>query len=134
MTILPDSAFWIDFTRAQTPLAVKQQIAPFLASRNCALCEPVRFEVLRGERKADRLKTEALLATVPVVPSPITLWRDAERNGQLCLDGGLTLPPLDLIIAAVAIHVRAEVVTFDQHFEQMAKLIPGLKIRRIQRL
>ena len=90
--MLPDSAFWIDFTRAKTPQVVKQQIAPFLASRRAALCEPVRFEVLRGERKADRLKTGALLSTVPLVQTPASLWRDAERNGQLCQDAGLTVP------------------------------------------
>jgi len=132
--MLPDSSLWIDFTRAKTPQAVKQQIAPFLASRRSMLCEPVRFEVLRGERKADRITTEALLSTVPLVRTPASLWQDAGRNGQLCQDAGLTVPPLDLLIAAVAVHHGAEIVTFDEHFEQMAVVLPKLKVRWIKRL
>jgi predicted nucleic acid-binding protein len=111
--MLPDSAFWIDFTRQKTSKVVKQQIAPYLASRMTVLCEPVRFEVLRGERKNDRVKTEALLANVPLLRTPPALWQNAERYGQLCQDSGLTVPPLDLLIAAVSIHHGAEIVTFD---------------------
>ena len=131
--ILPDSVLWIDFTRAKTPVTVKQQIAPFLASRRTVLCEPVRFEVLRGERKADRLKTEALLATLPMLPTPASLWLDAADCGQRCLDSGITVPPLDLLISATAIFHQVEVVTFDAHFELMAKVLTGLKVRRLIR-
>lgn len=131
--MLPDSALWIDFTRAKTAQAVKQQIAPYLASRHTVLCEPVRFEVLRGERKTDRLKTEALLNTVPMVPTPEGLWQDAERFGQLCQDAGLTVPPLDLLIAAVAVRHRAEVVTFDEHFALMTMVLTTLRVRKLTR-
>jgi len=131
--MLPDSALWVDFTRAKTPLAVKQAVAPYLGSRNTFICEPIRFEVLRGERKADRLKTDTLLSVVPMLPTPASLWKDATRFGQICQDAGVTVPPLDLIIAAVAVAHGAEVVTFDSHFEAMLKVIPKLKVLRLKR-
>lgn len=131
--ILPDSVLWIDFMRAKTPAAVKQIIAPYLASRNTVLCEPVRFEVMRGERKADRLKADNLLKTVPIIRTPVLLWQNAEKYGQMCLDTGLIVPPLDLLIAATAVEHYAEIVTFDKHFAAMQQVIPKLKARVLAR-
>ncbi len=127
--ILADSVLWIDFMRAKTPQPIKQLIAPYLASRNAMLCEPVRFEVMRGERKADRQKADTLLSSVPMLRTPALMWQTAEQYGQTCLDGGLIVPPLDLLIAAVAVAYGAEVITFDKHFEFMSKIIPKLKVR-----
>jgi predicted nucleic acid-binding protein len=127
--MLLDSSLWIDFTRSKSPLELKLVIAPYIASREATLCEPVKFEVLRGERKADRIKTAALLENVPLLSTPVNLWSDASHYGQLCQDSGLTVPPLDLLIAAVAVTHGAEVVTFDTHFKAMAGIIQRLKVR-----
>lgn len=131
--ILPDSVLWIDFMRAKTPQPIKQLIGPYLASRNAMLCEPIRFEVMRGERKADRLKADTLLMAVPMLRTPPQMWQTAEQYGQTCLDNGLIVPPLDHLIAAVAVSYGAEVITFDKHFEAMTKIIPKLKARVLMR-
>ena len=131
--MLPDSVLWIDFMRAKTPAHVKQFIAPYLASRNTVVCEPIRFEVMRGERKADRQKADNLLQTVPLLRTPPQLWQNAESYGQMCLDAGVIVPPLDLLIAAMAVSHSAEVVTFDKHFEAMKQVIPKLKARVLVR-
>ena len=57
MTLLLDSSLWIDFTRARSPLALKQFIAPFVLDPAAHLAEPVRFELLRSARpdEAQRL-------------------------------------------------------------------------------
>ena len=131
--ILPDSVLWIDFMRKKTPHNIRLAIAPYLASRKTMLCEPVRFEVMRGERKPDRQKAEGLLTTVPMLRTPVLMWQNAELYGQICLDSGLIVPPVDLLIASVAVTYNAEVITFDGHFEAMAKIIPKLKARVLVR-
>lgn len=50
MTLLLDTSLWIDFTRARSPLPLKQLIAPFVLDPACHLAEPVRFELLRSAR------------------------------------------------------------------------------------
>ena len=49
------------------------------------------------------------------------LWRDAARIGQTCRDLGFTAGSLDLVIAAVAIHYDAELVTFDTDYEAISR-------------
>jgi len=131
--ILPDSVLWIDFSRIKTPVVVKQQIAPYLRAADTVLCDPVRFEVLRCERRTDRARTEAIFATVPLLPTPANFWQESIKLGQLCMDGGITVPPLDVMIATVAIHHKAEVVTFDTHFELIQKVMPKLQVRLLKR-
>jgi predicted nucleic acid-binding protein len=131
--ILPDSVLWIDFTRAKTPRAVRQQIMPYLYAEDTVLCDPVRFEVLRGERKMDRKKTEAIFETVPLLPTPQSFWVDSIRHGQLLLDAGVNVPPLDVMIATIALYHRAEVVTFDSHFQAMQAVMSKLKVRVLTR-
>lgn len=46
MTLLLDSSLWIDFTRARSPLALKQFIAPFVLDPAAHLAEPVRHVAL----------------------------------------------------------------------------------------
>ena len=43
MTLLLDTSLWIDVTRARSPAALKQFIAPFVHDPAAHLAEPVRF-------------------------------------------------------------------------------------------
>jgi hypothetical protein len=43
MTLLLDTSLWIDVTRARSPAALKQFIAPFVLDPAAPLAEPVRF-------------------------------------------------------------------------------------------
>ena len=65
MTLLLDSTLWIDFTRARSPLALKQFIAPFVLDSVAHLTEPVRFELLRSARPDEAQRLEAQFATLP---------------------------------------------------------------------
>ena len=47
MAVLLDTSLWIDFTRARSPLALRQFIAPYVLSPDAVLAEPIVFEVLR---------------------------------------------------------------------------------------
>ena len=59
MTLLLDTSLWIDFTRARSPLPLKQFIAPFVLDPACHLAEPVRFELLRSARPQEARLLEA---------------------------------------------------------------------------
>ena len=124
MARLIETSLWIDFTRAKTPAARKQAIEPWILDPDACICEPVAFEVLRHATAGERTRIEAQFATLPLLPTPATLWRDATRLGQRCRDKGLNAGSLDLIIAALSIHHEAELITADADYAAIARIVP----------
>ena len=132
MTLLLDSSLWIDFTRARSPLALKQFIAPFVLDPAAHLAEPVRFELLRSARPDEAQRLEAQFATLPSLATPPDLWRQAIVLGQDCRAIGRTVLSLDLLVAAVALHHDAVLVSFDAAFEAVP-LVSSLRLQRLHR-
>ena len=124
MARLIETSLWIDFTRAKTPPARKLAIQPWILDPEACLCEPVAFEVLRHATPKERPHIEAQFATLPLLSTPSRLWRDAARLGQRCRDKGLNAGSLDLVIAAIAIHHQAELVTGDADYAAIARIVP----------
>lgn len=132
MTLLLDTSLWIDFTRTRSPLALKQCIAPYVLDPAAHLAEPVRFEVLRTARPEEARLLEAQFDTLPMLPTPADLWQQAINFGQACRQIGRTVLSLDLLIAAIAVHHNAELVSFDADFEVIAS-VSALRLNRLTR-
>lgn len=113
---------WVDFFRPKTPLRVKSQIKPWVLRDDAAICEPVVCELLRSAAVHERPLIQRHFATMPILPTPTSLWTEATRLGQDCYDAGVIVGALDLLIAAVCIHHGASLVTFDAVFAKMAPL------------
>jgi hypothetical protein len=103
MTLLLDTSLWIDFTRAR-----------------------------RGARQEEARQLEAQFATLPMLPTPSDLWQRAIALGQACRQIGRTLLSPDLLVAAVALHHNAVLVSFDADFEAIAS-VSELRLQRLQR-
>jgi predicted nucleic acid-binding protein len=119
---LIDSSIWADCLRTGSPEPLKRQTKTIILSPDGFLCEPVVFELLRAVPKRDRTRTEALLATVPVLPTPADVWLSARILGQKCIDAGFLPPAIDLLIGQVCLHHKVSITTFDAHFQQIAKI------------
>lgn len=132
MTLLLDTSLWIDFTRRRSPLALKQFIAPYVLDPDAHLADPVRFEVLRSARPEEVRQLNAQFDTLPSLPMPSDLWDQAIALGQACRTVGRTVLSLDLLVAAVALHHNAVLVTFDADFEAIAS-VSDLRLQRLQR-
>lgn len=91
------------------------------------------FEILRAATFDERPSIERRFSIMPLLASPADLWQRATRLGQRCRDCGFTLGPLDLLIAAVAIHHAAELVTFDDDFSLIAQAEPRLRVQLLTR-
>jgi predicted nucleic acid-binding protein len=132
MTLLLDTSLWIDFTRTRSPVALKQCIAPYVLDPAAHLAELVRFEVLRAARPQEARLLEAQFDTLPMLPTPADLWQQAINLGQACRQIGRTVLSLDLLIAAVALHHNAKLVSFDADFETIAS-VSALRLNRLTR-
>ena len=132
MTLLLDTSLWIDFTRARSPATLKQFIAPFVLDPAAHLAEPVRFEMLRSARPDETRQLTAQFATLPMLSTPADLWQQAIELGQACHQIGQTVLSLDLLVAAVALHHNAVLVSFDADFETIAS-VSALRLQRLER-
>jgi len=118
---LIESSLWVDFTRSKSPHALKALIQPWILDPLACICEPVAFEVLRHASPQEHRWINAQFETLPLLPTPHLLWRDATRLGQQCRSAGFNAGSMDLIIAAFAIHHDAELVTFDADYLAIAR-------------
>jgi predicted nucleic acid-binding protein len=123
MEQLIDSCVWIDHLRPATPVPIRQIADEAVNRPGAVLCEPIRFELLRLCAKAQRRGVGARLSTLPVLPTPAGLWRDATAFGQQCKDAGVQAGFSDLLIATICLHHNVTMVTFDNHFRVLAKII-----------
>jgi predicted nucleic acid-binding protein len=129
---LLDASVWIDFTRARSPRLLKEFIAPFVLDTEACLAEPVAFEVLRYADADEARQLYAQFQSLPMLPTPLSLWADALALGQRCRRQGLTPGALDLLIASVAIHHDSELITFDRDFCGIAR-VSLLRVKHLRR-
>ena len=90
------------------------------------------FELLRSARPKERRQQETHFAILPTLPTPADLWPRAITLGQACRPIGRSVLSLDLLVAAVALHHNAALVSFDADFEAIAS-VSALRLQRLNR-
>jgi predicted nucleic acid-binding protein len=132
MPTLIDTSLWIHFTRSRSPQPLKRFIAPFILHPDAHLAEPIAFEILRHATPIESKQLLQQFQTLPLLSTPADLWRHAADLGQACRHKNITVGSLDLLIAAIALHHRAEIITFDTDFQKIATASP-LQIKLLRR-
>lgn len=132
MAKLVDTSLWIDLTRARSPRALKAFIAPHVEDPEACLAEPIVFEVLRHADDAETSLLTQHFETLPLLATPPEVWRLGVSLGRACRRQGLTTGSLDLLIATVALHYDAELITFDADFARIAEVAP-LRLNHLTR-
>ena len=90
-----------------------------------AICGMIRLEVLRGLREPRLLaRISALMDVMISLPSDNRLWSEATELAWQLDRKGLVIPSTDVVIAASALRLDAEVLTSDTHFQK----IEGLRV------
>lgn len=132
MPTLIDTSLWIDFTRARSPASLKQFIAPHILHPDAHLADPIIFEILRHATPQESRQLTRQFQTFPVLAVPPDLWSAAASLGQQCRQQGFTIGSLDLLIATVALHHGAMLITFDDDFQKISTL-SNLQVKLLQR-
>ena len=96
------------------------------------IAEPIAYEVLRHADDAEVQLLTRQFETVPLLSTPAGLWSGGVQLGRDCRRQGFTIGSLDLLIAVVAIHHNAEIITFDNDFERIAT-VSTLRVTRLER-
>jgi len=67
-----------------------------------------------------------------LLDTPADLWERAIALGQACRQIGRTVVSLDLMVAAMALHHNAMLVSFNADFEAIAS-VSALRMQRLER-
>jgi len=120
-SVLLDTSVWIDAFRGKTPhiVAVTQAL---LNDDRILICGPVIFEIKRGLRSSDRKKILPLLDALIRLSVDETVWDAAGDLDASLRKKGITIPPMDVIIAQVCLHHKIFLFTLDEHFSSIPKL------------
>ena len=132
MPTLIDTSLWVDFTRTRSPRTIKRFIAPFILHPDAHVAEPITFEILRHATAAEAKQLSQQFQMLPLLATPPLLWTEAVGLGQACRQKNISVHSLDLLIATIALHHGAEVVTFDDDFQRIAG-VSKLQVKVLKR-
>ncbi len=127
--VLVDSSAWIEGLRRKGDLGVKLALEGLLDAYEAQWCTPVRVEVIGGARKEERRFLGGQFSVSPYRPVREGDWERAVSLAWHLRDGGVTVPWLDVLIAAVALHDEVRLYAVDAHFEAIARRT-GLRLYR----
>ena len=122
-SILLDTSVWIDALRGKSPHIVAATEA-LLKDDRILICGPVLFEIKRGLRPPDRKKILPLLDALIRLSVDEAVWDAAGDLDASLRKKGISIPPMDVIIAQVCLHHKVSLFTLDEHFHS----ITGLKL------
>jgi predicted nucleic acid-binding protein len=119
--VLVDSSAWIESLRRNGNMAVKLAIEGLLEAYEAQWCTPVRLEVLGGARKEERNRLGMHFSVIPYRICREDDWERAVALAWRLRERGLTVPWLDVLIAAIAIQDGVRLYATDSHFQEIAR-------------
>ncbi len=121
--VLLDTSVWINALRGLSPeiVAITKKL---LNEDRVVTCDPVILEIRRWLRSRERKRVLPLFDALLRLSFDERLWDDAGDLDASMRQKGITIPPMDILIAQVCLHYSIPLFTLDDHFS----LIPGLKL------
>ncbi len=126
MKIIVDTSVWIEYLRNRPILA--ETLDRYLLAGKIFTVGPVIAELLQGAKtEKDYQALKSSIHGLPFIETSLENWIDAGSISFKLRRKGVTVPITDCVIAAVAIHQNASIMTYDRHFAN----IPNLKLESI---
>jgi predicted nucleic acid-binding protein len=119
--LLVDTSVWIDFFQCPESETANTLATLIKGHNQVVLCGFVLQEILQGikERKSYDLVREHLL-TFPYIDTNRETWLLAASMYRDLRAQGITLPPVDVAIGALAVQHSLLLFTRDEHFRKIA--------------
>jgi predicted nucleic acid-binding protein len=124
--VVVDTSVWVDGLRGGR---LANLLRDLLVDGRALLPSPVVTELLVGARPgADQEAVETVVASASSLVPEASDYESAGRLGQRLRRKGATVGTVDLLLAALAIRVRAPLWSLDRHFTAMARHEKALKL------
>ncbi|MDI6764622.1 MAG: PIN domain nuclease [Thermodesulfobacteriota bacterium] len=128
--ILIDTSAWITSFKKTGNDELKEFMRQAIVSGLAVTSPVIILELLQGCRSVeerDALKIN--LESLDILSITLSVWEQAYEFGFSLRRKGLTIPTVDLIIAALAIENKSLLLHHDDHFEMIASNYPDLKTK-----
>ncbi|MBW1735427.1 MAG: PIN domain-containing protein [Deltaproteobacteria bacterium] len=116
--VLLDTSVWIHVFQGKAHRMVAV-VRGLLNEDRVLTCGPVIFEIKRGLRPPERKKILPLFDAVTRLSFDETLWDAAGDLDASLRKSGITIPPMDIMIAQVCLHHDVSLLTLDAHFSSI---------------
>ncbi len=128
--VLVDTSAWIASFKKAGNHDLKEFLRQAIVSGHAVTSPIIILELLQGcrsveERDSLRIKLESL-DLLPITP---TVWERAYELGFSLRRKGVTIPSVDLIIAALALENNTLLLHHDEHFEMIVPYFSNLQTR-----
>lgn len=121
--ILVDTSSWIHMLRPGGDPSVRARVEAALASGQARWCPPVQLELWNGARgDYERTILRAFARTLPELPIDDEVWKAAYALARRARARGVTVPAVDIIIAACALRHGTALESSDADFELLASV------------
>ena len=118
MSILIDTSAWIEALRKDGDPAIGSQVRHVLQTGEAATCSMIMLELWSGARGAyERSQLHRFADSLRFLSIDEAVWRSSWELATRSRTSGLTIPPTDLLIIAVAQFHNAQIIHFDRHFD-----------------
>ncbi len=122
--VLVDTSVWVSYFRGGTPL-ISEKVDSLLAGDGVCVPKIVVAELLQGAKSEREISTieDSFDAFTILDQSPDT-WLKAGRLSRELKMRGKTIPLLDCYIAVTAKENSCAVLTLDDHFREIQRVMP----------
>ena len=119
--LLVDTSSWIHMLRPSGDPTVRARVEAALTSGQACWCPPVQLELWNGARgRKERAVLRELAGALPEIPIDEDVWKAAYDLARRARSRGVTVPAIDLIIAACAIRHGTALESSDSDFDLLA--------------
>ncbi len=128
--VLVDTSAWIVSFKKAGNRDLKEFLSQVVVSGHATTSPIIIMELLQGCRSAgERDSLKAKLESLDLLPVTPAVWEKAYELGFSLRRKGLTVPTVDLIIAAIALEHRTVLLHHDEHFEMLVPSFPDLQTK-----
>ncbi len=120
--VIVDTSIWIDFFQNQKSIYQEKLEGLIKDNNRAAICGIILQEILQGIKDNQSYElTKQRLVMLPFINTDKETYLYASSLYRTLRGKGITIPPVDLTIAAVAIKNKIPIFTDDSHFKTIEK-------------
>ena len=122
--VLVDTSVWVDYFKGDSPV-VSEKVDRFLSEADVCVPQIVLAELIQGA-KSDREVSviEDIQEAFTIIDQGPETWMKAGKLSRRLRSRGKTIHLIDCYIAVIADESRCALLTLDDHFQEIRKVLP----------
>lgn len=122
--VLVDTSVWVSYFRGGSPV-ISEKVDRLLAGAEVCVPKIVLAELIQGAKSEREISTiEDFFDAFTILDQGQGTWLKAGKLSRQLKNRGKTIHPLDCYIAVIAQENACAILTLDDHFKEIQKVMP----------